>query len=151
MTFRIVPFSFALAALIAGFGWGTGVLAESAGVYGTVSDPVGAPLQDVAVRVAIGPSRGAAAFSGRGGAFRFLGLEPGFYELVFSRTGFNNRIARFELCPGEQAEVDPVLVSHMTMLDARVFGKTPHLSMSTSGTYVVDAGNWNRQPSIVCL
>ena len=151
MTLRITPFFFGLAILMAGLGWGKGALAESAGIYGTVRDGAGAPLQDVAVRVVFGPSRGASAMSGRGGAFRFLGFEPGFYELAFSKSGYGTRIARFELCPEEQAEVEPVLVSRMTMLDMRIFGKTPHVSVATSDTYVIDVGNWNRRPTVVCL
>src|SRR5450755_3845053 len=66
-------------------------------VHGTVRYLDGSVLSGVDVKVTSGPSRSSHTFTNSDGTYLFLGLQPGRYELSFARSGYDTRLARFEL------------------------------------------------------
>lgn len=110
----------------------------TATIRGVVRDVNQAPMSHVRVFIYAGPSRGAITSTDARGTFRIVGVEPGTYEMIFSHDGYDSRLARFDLCPNEIADVSPMLLSQQTMLDLRVYGKEARFANTDSAEYSVN-------------
>lgn len=109
-----------------------------ASVGGVVRDVYRTPIGHVRVFVSAGPNRGLFTFTDSHGMYHLVGVEPGTYEMIFSHDGYDSRLARFDLCPNEIADVDPMLLSRQTTLDLRVYGKEARFANSDSAAYSVN-------------
>ncbi len=112
-----------------------------ASIGGVVRDAYRTPMGHVRVFVNAGPSRGLFTFTDSRGIYHLVGVEPGTYEMIFSRDGYGWRFARFELCPNENAVVDPVLLSRQTTLDLRVYDKESRFANTGGVAYYVNGVN----------
>lgn len=118
--------AFCLLFVTAGFGFGQ----QSGSISGTVTDAdFGTPLPGV--RVTIVDTRQVAETGPQGG-YSFLGLEPGGYTLVFSKSGFDRTTAIDQaVVAGDVTDVDAALEGRLIELDDLFVEKTELLGGAT--------------------
>ena len=100
--------------------------AQQPAILGTITDADGVPVVDAAVTL-VGPEAGTGRtlLSDRAGAYRFLNLLPGAYEIRVRRLGFVELRRTITLTAAEQAVVDLILATDTLRLERIVVEATP--------------------------
>ncbi len=70
--------------------------------------------------------------------------------MAFSGAGYGVRFASFDLCAGEDAEVDPILVSGSHVFDLQVLDKVARSAAATE-TYAIDTGDQTQPHLDACF
>src|SRR3954449_11654206 len=80
---------------------------ELASIVGTVKDPTGLPMAQVAVEIrSVATNVVRSTISSATGTFDFVALQPGRYALTATQPGFKVTTQTFELVVGQRLQLD---------------------------------------------